>query len=111
MRVAREKCKINFFKDSFGIVYKKLLLLIKINKSWGILVRNFRKRHENILEIILFLRNFGKMKFPALTTKNMQCIYVSLKQSIRKKEESEHVNIVEIAEKLEKLCMKGKLKH
>ena len=50
------------------------------------------------------------MKFPALTTKNMQCIYVSLKQSIRKKEESEHVNIFEIAEKLEKLCMKGKLK-
>ena len=38
-------------------------------------------------------------------------MYVSLKQSIRKKEESEHVNIFEIAEKLEKLCMKGKLKH
>ena len=61
MRVAREKCKIDFFKGSFGIVYKKLLLLIKINKSWGILVRNFRKRHENILEIILFWEMVGKL--------------------------------------------------
>ena len=54
------------------------------NKSWGILLRSFLKRHENILEIILFLRNDGKMKFPALTTK--YAMYLCISEAIDQKE-------------------------